>query len=29
MYLHMAKILEDNYPEMLKKLLVINGEYIS
>jgi hypothetical protein len=29
MYLHMANILEDNYPEMLKKLLVINGEYIS
>lgn len=26
MYLYMAQILEDNYPEMLKKLLVINGE---
>ncbi|CAG2186897.1 Retinal-binding protein [Mytilus edulis] len=27
MYLHMVKILEDNYPEMLKRLLVINGNY--
>ncbi|XP_076106497.1 retinal-binding protein-like [Mytilus galloprovincialis] len=25
MYLHMVKILEDNYPEMLKRLLVINA----
>lgn len=28
MYLYMAQILEDNYPEMLKKLLVINAPAI-
>ncbi len=25
MYLHLVKILEDNYPEMMKKLFVVNG----
>ena len=29
MYLNMVKILEDNYPEMLKKLCVVNGELIN
>ena len=27
MYLHLVKILEDNYPEMMRRLLVINGKY--
>lgn len=25
MYLHLVKILEDNYPEMMRYLLIING----
>ena len=25
MYLHLVKILEDNYPEMVKQLFIING----
>ncbi len=25
MYLHLVKILEDNYPEMMKRMFVING----
>lgn len=27
MYLHLVKVLEDNYPEMMKRLYVINGKY--
>ena len=26
MYLHLVHILEDNYPEMMKKLFVVNGK---
>ena len=26
MYLHLVKVLEDNYPEMMKRLYVINGK---
>lgn len=26
MYLYLVKILEDNYPEMLKRLYVVNGK---
>ena len=28
MYLHLVKVLEDNYPEMMKRLYVINGTSI-
>ena len=27
MYLHLVKVLEDNYPEMMKRMFVINGKY--
>ena len=26
MYLYLVKLLEDNYPEMLKRMFVINGK---
>ena len=26
MYLHLVRVLEDNYPEALKKLFIVNGE---
>ena len=26
MYLHLVKVLEDNYPEMMKRMFVINGD---
>jgi len=26
MYLHLIKVLEDNYPEMAKRLIVVNGK---
>ena len=25
MYLHLVKIIEDNYPEFIKKIFIING----
>ncbi len=28
MYLHLVKVLEDNYPEMMKKMFVVNGELL-
>lgn len=28
MYLYLVKILEDNYPEMLKRLFVVNGKLV-
>ena len=26
MYLHLVKVLEDNYPEMMKRMFVVNGK---
>lgn len=26
MYLHIVKVMEDNYPEMMKQMFVVNGE---
>lgn len=27
MYLHLVKLLEDNYPEMAKRLIVVKGKH--
>ena len=28
MYLHLVKVLEDNYPEMMKRMFVVNGKLL-
>jgi len=29
MYLHIVKVLEDNYPEMLKRMFIVNGNSVN